>query len=107
MVLEFVAFGLQRSIQAQALREMVCRGPMLALERAGHIKLPAIRFQVRNHLVERERAKPVVPDNRTVHGPLHALGALEHRQVRRTLDEQLLNSLIEQYPISVLGVARQ
>jgi hypothetical protein len=34
-----------------ALREMVCRGLMLALERAGHIELPPVLFRVRNHLV--------------------------------------------------------
>jgi hypothetical protein len=80
-----------------ALREMVCRGLMLGLERAGHIELPPVLFRVRNHLVERQRPQPVVPDNRAVHEPLHALGALEYRQVRRTSEEPLFNSLIEQY----------
>lgn len=79
------------------LREMVCRGLMLALERGGHIELPPIRFRVRNHLVERERPEPVVPDNRPVHGRLCELGAIEYRQVRRTAEERLFNSLIEQY----------
>ena len=80
-----------------ALREMVCRGLMLALERAGHIKLPAIRFKVRNHLAERNRPEPVVPDNRPVRGALSELGKLEFQQVRRTSQEPLFNSLIEQY----------
>jgi hypothetical protein len=80
-----------------ALREMVCRGLMLALERAGHIELPPVRFKVRNHLVERPRPEPVVPDNRPVRGPLCELGTLEFQMVRRTSSEALFNSLTEQY----------
>jgi len=80
-----------------ALREIVCRGLMLALERAGHIELPPIRFKVRNHLAERARPEPVVPDNRPVNEPLSELGKLEFQQVRRTPQEALFNSLIEQY----------
>jgi len=80
-----------------ALREMVCRGLMLELERAGHIQLPAIRFKVRNNLSERERPEPVVPDNRPVRGPLRGLLLLDIQQVRRTEQEALFNSLIEQY----------
>jgi Domain of unknown function (DUF4338) len=80
-----------------ALREMVCRGLMLELERAGHIQLPAIRFKARNNLSERERPEPVVPDNRPVRGPLDGLLPLDIQQVRRTAREALFNSLIEQY----------
>lgn len=76
---------------------MVCRGLMLELERAGHIQLPPIRRKVRNNLSERERPEPVVPDNRPLCGPLHQLGALEFQQVRRTPQEALFNSLMEQY----------
>jgi hypothetical protein len=80
-----------------ALREMVCRGLMLGLERAGYIELPSIRFKVRNHLAERERPEPVVPDNRPIHGPFNELGPIEFQQVRRTSQEPLFNSLMEQY----------
>jgi hypothetical protein len=80
-----------------ALREMVCRGLMLALERAGHIELPPVQRRVRNHLVERPRPGAIVPDNRAVRGPLGALTALEFQQVRRTREEALFNSLMEQY----------
>src|SRR5205807_9683282 len=64
---------------------------------AGHITLPPIRFQVRNHLAERERPEPVVPDNRPVGGTLRQLGSLDFQQVRRTAQEALFNSLMEQY----------
>ncbi|HEX4170459.1 MAG TPA: DUF4338 domain-containing protein [Bryobacteraceae bacterium] len=80
-----------------APREMVCRGLMLALERAGHIELPPIRFKVRNHLAERERPEAVVPDNRPVRGPFNELGLLDFQPVRRTAQEALFNSLMEQY----------
>ena len=80
-----------------ALRDMVCRGLLLMLERAGEIELPAVRRKVRNRLAERERPAAVIPDNRPVRGPLRQLGPLEFAQVRRTPQEPLFNSLMEQY----------
>jgi hypothetical protein len=80
-----------------ALREMVCRGLMLALERSGHIQLPPIRFRVRNPIAERRRPEPLVPDNRPVRTLFNELGPLEFQQVRRTPQEPLFNSLVEQY----------
>ena len=81
-----------------ALRDMVCRGLLLLLDRTGQIELPPVRRKVRNRLAERERPEPVVPDNRPVRGPLRALELpLEFVQVRRTPEEPLFNSLIEQY----------
>jgi hypothetical protein len=70
---------------------------MLALARAGHIELPDTRFKVRNHLAERPRPEPVVPDNGPVRGPLRELGPLTFEQVRRTPQEALFNMLVEQY----------
>jgi hypothetical protein len=80
-----------------ALRDMVCRGLLLALDRAGEIQLPPVRRRVRNRLAERERPEPVIPDNRPVRGPLGSLTPLEFVQVRRTQEEPLFNSLLEQY----------
>jgi hypothetical protein len=80
-----------------ALRDMVCRGLLLALDRAGEIQLPAVRRRVRNRLAERERPEAVIPDNRPVHGPLDMLTPLEFLPVRRTPEEPLFNSLLEQY----------
>jgi hypothetical protein len=80
-----------------ALRDMVCRGLLLLLERAGEIQLPAAQCGLgRNHSLC-ERPEPVVPDNRPVRGPLHELGSLHFQQVRRTAQEPLFNSLMEQY----------
>jgi hypothetical protein len=80
-----------------ALRDMVCRGLLLTLDRAGEIQLPPVRRRVRNRLAERERPEPMIPDNRPVRGPLHSITPLEFVQVRRTAEERLFNSLLEQY----------
>jgi hypothetical protein len=80
-----------------ALRDMVCRGLLLMLDRAGEIQLPPIKREVRNRLAGRERPEPVIPDNRPVCGPLGDLQPLEFAQVRRTAEESLFNSLVEQY----------
>jgi hypothetical protein len=80
-----------------ALRDMVCRGLLLTLDRAGEIQLPPVRRRVRNRLAERERPEPVIPDRRPVCGRLGNLAPLEFVQVRRTLEEPLFNSLMEQY----------
>jgi Domain of unknown function (DUF4338) len=79
------------------LRDMVCRGLLLLLDRAGEIQLPPARRASPNRSEGRERPEPVVPDNRPVCGPLRDLGALEFQQVRRTPQEPLFNSLLEQY----------
>jgi len=81
-----------------AMRDMVCRSLLLELHRAGHIQLPTVRRTTRNYLAERQL--PGVGDrgNRSVRGPLSALRqSLELHQVRRTPQEALLNSLVEQY----------
>lgn len=84
-----------------ALCSMVCRGMMLALHRAGHIELPAIRQANPNPLGKRrtERQQPALPllDTTPMSGPLSALQPLEFHQVRRTGDEWLFNGLIERY----------
>jgi hypothetical protein len=76
---------------------MVCRGLLLRLHRAGEIELPPVKRRVRNRLAERQRPEPVIPDNRPVRGPLGSLTPLEFVQVRRTPEEALFNSLMEQY----------
>jgi hypothetical protein len=80
-----------------ALRDMLCRGLLLMLDRAGEIQLPPVRRRVRNRLAERARPEPLIPDNRPVYGPLGSITPLEFVQVRRTVEEPLFNSLLEQY----------
>ena len=80
-----------------ALRDMVCRGLMLALHRAGFIELPPVRRVIVNPLVQRARPAPVVVDETPMRAGLREIGPLELRQVRRTPDEALFNGLTEQH----------
>ena len=80
-----------------APRDMVCRGLLLMLDRAGAIELPAVRRRPSNPLLLRCRPEPVVPDNRPVRGPLREILPLEIEQVRQSEHEPLFNSLMEQY----------
>jgi len=78
-------------------RDIVCRGLLLGLDRAGAIELPAVRRRPPNPLADRRRPEPVIPDNRPVRGPLREILPLEIEQVRQSEQEPLFNSLVEQY----------
>ena len=80
-----------------ALRSMVCRGMMLMLHRRGLIELPAVRQVSRNFLVERKQPEGVSVDQTPLNMSFADLGPLEVRQVRRTPEEALFNSLLEQH----------
>jgi hypothetical protein len=80
-----------------ALRDMVCRGLLLMLHRAGHIQLPPVKFVPRNPFVQRARPAPVLIDTTPIEGPLSLLRPLEFQQVRRTSEEPLFNGLIEEH----------
>lgn len=80
-----------------APRDMVCRGLLLMLHRAGQIVLPPVRYTPPNPLVRRERPAPVLIDTTPLDGRLSQLGRLDFQQVRRSGDEPLFNSLIEQH----------
>jgi hypothetical protein len=80
-----------------ALKDMVCRGLMLELHRAGHIRLPAKKRCVNNPFVNRKRPAKVTIDQTPVHTKVSKIKALQFCQVRRTGSEKLFNSLIEHY----------
>ncbi len=80
-----------------ALRDMVCRGLLLMLERAGQITLPPVSYVRHNPLSQRARPEPVLIDITPIEGPLFDLQPLELEQVRRTAQETLFNSLMEQH----------
>ncbi|EQD50143.1 hypothetical protein B1A_13550, partial [mine drainage metagenome] len=80
-----------------ALRDMVCRGLMLKLHREGRIELPPVRQKPRNPLVERNRPTFVAVDAHPLVARLSEIQPLEFRQVRRTPEEPLFNSLMEQH----------
>ena len=80
-----------------ALRDMVCRGLLLMLDRAGQIQLPPVSYVRHNPLVNRARPEPVRIDATPIEGPLRNLQPLEFELVRRTGKEPLWNSLLEEH----------
>ena len=79
------------------LRDMVCRGLMLQLHRAGHITLPAKRGNPHNPFVDRKKPENVDVDQTPINATLSELRPLQFCQVRRTASEKLYNGLIQQY----------
>ena len=79
------------------LRDMVCRGLMLALHRAGQIELPPVRRVNANPLVTRKKRDPVCIDRSPIHGGLARIRPLTFHQVRRTAEEATFEGLIEQH----------
>jgi len=81
-----------------ALCDMICRGLLLMLHRAGEIELPVVRQTSLNPFVRRERPQQLPLIARTpVSCSLGQLGPIELTQVRRTGQEPLFNSLIEHH----------
>ena len=80
-----------------APRDMVCRGLMLMLHREGLIELPPVRWVPRNPMVDRSQPARVSVDEAPLQSRFAELGPLEVRQVRRTPDEALFNSLLKHH----------
>jgi hypothetical protein len=80
-----------------ALRDMVCRGLLLMLHRAGQIELPPVRYTPPNPLVRREPPPPMLVDMAPLTGALGQIRPITLQQVRKTSDEALFNSLMEQH----------
>lgn len=79
------------------LRDMVCRGLLLALHRAGQIELPPVRRVNPNPLARRRKPAPAAVDTTPLRARLSELGPLTLVPVRRTAQEPLFNSLLETY----------
>src|SRR5271156_4329851 len=67
-----------------ALRDMVCRGLLPMLHRAGEIELPPIRFKTLNPFVLRVTPAPMLVDTTPIAGALKELRPIDLQQVRRT-----------------------
>ena len=80
-----------------AWRDMVCRGMLLMLERAGQITLPPVSYVRHNPLAKRTPPLPTQIDTTSMEGRLRNLQPLEFEQVRRSAHEPLFNSLMEEY----------
>lgn len=78
-------------------RDMVCRGLMLALHRAGHIELPPPQKTPRNPLAQRSQPLVIEIERTPLRDSLRGLGPLQIEQVRRTGREALFKSLIQQH----------
>jgi len=80
-----------------APRDMVCRGLLLQLHRAGQITLPPSRWEGRKPPVYRRRPPAVDVPSEPLQATLRETGPVEIHQVRRTADEALVNSLVQQH----------
>jgi len=80
-----------------ALRDMVCGGLLLMLHRGGRITLPPVDYVRHNPLAHRARPSPTLIDATPIEGRLRDLQPLEFQLVRRSADEPLFNSLMEQH----------
>ena len=77
--------------------DAICRGLLLWLHRAGHLVLPPARWVTDKPWRPRTSAPAVPMDTSPLAAPLRALRPLDIRQVRRSEDEGLFNSLLAQY----------
>jgi hypothetical protein len=85
-----------------ALRDMVCRGLLLELQRAGRLELPPASHRHRNPSVRRpthgtKALARFLLDTTPLEVPLRALRPLEFQQVRRMPEESLFDYLVAQY----------
>lgn len=77
--------------------DILARGLMLALHRAGHIRLPPPRHVAPNNIVRRRPPAPWLLDTSAIEAKLSDLKPLELLLVRRTPQEALFDSLIHHY----------
>jgi hypothetical protein len=78
------------------LKDMVCRGLLLRLERQGRIVLPP-RKRVPPNFSRRKQPKRVTVDESPICASLKQLAPITLKQVRRSSLETLFNGLIAQY----------
>jgi len=80
-----------------ALKAQVCRGYLLALERAGYIKLPVQKFIPPNPLANRKKPTKIEIVPTAIQSKLRDIQPVRIVQVCRTSSEKLYNSLLDQY----------
>jgi hypothetical protein len=79
------------------LKDMICRGLLLHLERQGYINLPPIKSIPPSPLLSRKKPEPVDVDKSLLGCNLSDILPISILQVRRSAQEKLFNGLIEQY----------
>lgn len=79
------------------LRDMLCRGAMLALHRAGRILLPEVRCRPPNNALRHRQAPTISVDSTPIETTLAGLGPVEMQKVRRTPSERIVDGLLHAY----------
>lgn len=79
------------------LRDMVCRSLMLELHRAELIELPPVRCRPLNNVISKRKPKAARVDTTAIRAALCEIRPLEFRQVRRSPEEKLFASLLEEH----------
>ena len=79
------------------LRDMVCRGLLLELERSGYLVLPPRKFTPVNPFLKPKAPGKVELDQTPIERSLKEILPLTFKQVRRTSWEKLFNSLISHH----------
>jgi hypothetical protein len=79
------------------LKDGVCRGLLLALQRGGHLELPAPRHRHVNCASGSRHAADVPIDCAPMRTSLREIQPLSFQQVRRTPDEPLFNAMLAQH----------
>ena len=79
------------------LRDMVARGFMLKLHREGHITLPPPKRKIKNPFVNRTPPPEIEVDQTLLEVDLSMIRPLKIRQVKKTDQEKVFNSLIEHH----------
>jgi hypothetical protein len=79
------------------LKDIICRGLMLKLDREGHLTLPPRKFTPNNPLAQRKPPEKISVSQDPVHTKIKELYPVILCQVRRSTDEKLFNSLIQQF----------
>ena len=80
-----------------ALRDMLCRGFLLMLHREGLITLPPRKQAPTCHLRRRWKPAPIAVDASPIVGPIGNVMPVTITMVRRTPQEHLYKSLIQEY----------
>lgn len=79
------------------IKDMVCRGLLLQLEKEGYIVLPPRKSTPKNPFLHRKPPEPVLVDESPLERSIKELFPITLQQVRRTPFEKLFNGLIAQY----------
>ena len=79
------------------LKDMICRGLLIQLEREGIITLPPPKRIHNNALFHQKIPELIEVDQTPIEGTLKEINPIELRSVRRTIYEKLYNSLIHEH----------